>query len=333
MTWFERLVGFREESPDQVRGNLTLAGSELTSRVNGRVMKCGTLEIPTLAELRRRAADVNGLDGRLTFRQIVADVGSLHRDPDNAGAMFQVASQFNLLEMTGPNVSPEKGVGIYEHDPTQGPACAIAAGAGTIYRNYFVPVGDQIGQTASRQIDCLQDIGSLLGNDDGRLWTMRNGYAVATSENGLKEIGDSIRSAGEAELDSIRTKLRIGLQTGVEVTSAGHGHTVSQAFCSAIPLGYYSDFPAELWEPFARLILEATYEATICASVINAAATGNRTVFLTLVGGGVFGNDIAWITEAIDRAVTKYANNGLDVALVSYSSPKPEIANLIAKHS
>ena len=49
--------------------------------------------------------------------------------PENAGALFQVASQLNLLEMTGPEVTPEDGVTIYQDDRTQGPACAIAAGA------------------------------------------------------------------------------------------------------------------------------------------------------------------------------------------------------------
>ena len=36
-----------------------------------------------------------------------------------------MASQFNLLEMTVPGIIPEKGVGIYEFDKTQGSACAI----------------------------------------------------------------------------------------------------------------------------------------------------------------------------------------------------------------
>jgi len=74
--------------------------------------------------------------------------------------------QFNLLEMASPSVTPEQGVGIYEHDHTQGPACAIAAGAGTIYRNYFARVKGQIGQAASNQIDCLADIGAALGNSE-----------------------------------------------------------------------------------------------------------------------------------------------------------------------
>jgi hypothetical protein len=65
-------------------------------------------------------------------------------------ALFQVASQFNALEMVAPNITPEDGVTRYQHDRTQGPACAIAAGAATIYRNYFVPVAGGIGQTAAR---------------------------------------------------------------------------------------------------------------------------------------------------------------------------------------
>jgi hypothetical protein len=48
-------------------------------------------------------------------------------------------------------VTPERGVTGYASDYTQGPACA--AGAATIFRNYFEPVGDQIGKTASRQLD------------------------------------------------------------------------------------------------------------------------------------------------------------------------------------
>lgn len=48
-------------------------------------------------------------------------------------------------------MTPEHGVTRYERDPTQGPAYAIAAGAGTIYRNYFAPVEGGVGETRRRQ--------------------------------------------------------------------------------------------------------------------------------------------------------------------------------------
>ena len=48
--------------------------------------------------------------------------------------MFQVASQFNVLEMVSPDVGPEAGVTGYQHDKTQGPACAMSCPAATVFR-------------------------------------------------------------------------------------------------------------------------------------------------------------------------------------------------------
>ena len=87
----------------------------------------------------------------------------MHQSPENAGALFQVASQFNLLEMVSPAVTPEQAVTRYQHDLTQGPACAIAADAATIYRNYFAPVDGSVGQTTERQFDGLADLGEAQG--------------------------------------------------------------------------------------------------------------------------------------------------------------------------
>ena len=177
-----------EESPEQVRANLSVDGQVLQSRVNGKTLVCGELETPSLADLRQRVQASGYKTGAMTVREVVANVQKLHTNAANADALFQVASQFNLLEMTGPEVTPEEGVGIYEHDRTQGPACAIAAGAGTIYRNYFAPVHGQTGQSATNQIDCLADIGAALGNTENHLWDMRNGYALL-SYDGLVKIG------------------------------------------------------------------------------------------------------------------------------------------------
>ena len=216
MSWFDRLVGFTEKNPEQVRNNLVLDGTRITSLANGREMNCGTLEIPTLADLRARVRSEAARFGKISLREVVGNVREMHSEPQNANALFQAASQFNLLEMTSPHVTPEKGIGIYEHDLTQGPACAIAAGAGTIYRNYFVPVNGRIGQTADNQVDCLKDLGSLLGNDGVRLWKMSNGYAQATSAAALEEISEKIRSSSDVDL--LRECLRIGVQSDTEVT-------------------------------------------------------------------------------------------------------------------
>lgn len=312
MSWFTELTAIEEIDADHVRRNIVIDGTVMRSQANGREFRHGTLETPLLGELRERAAQTKRR-GPIEVAEIRADVRDLHRDEANAGAMFQVASQFNLLEMIGPSVTPEQGIGRYGSDPTQGPACAIACGAGTIFRNYFAPVGGRTGQTHDNQIDCSADLGKALGNDGDRLWTMQNGYLFATAE-GLKEIAERLRESAEDEIDRLRSLLRIGLQTETEVTIGG-GHTVSQAYCSALPVAY-AGHDIDLWEEFARLVLEAAYEATFCAARINADLTGNRDVFLTFLGGGAFGNRMPWIRSAIDRAVRLHTDSGLRVIFV-----------------
>lgn len=331
MTWFGALTGFEEQSPEQVRQNLTAAGETLTSHVNGRTWVCGRLETPSLAELRERISFVEGGSGALTVQEVVANVQDLHADAANAGALFQVASQFNLLEMVSPSVTPEMGVGLYEGDHTQGPACAVAAGAGTIYRNYFAPVNGQTGQSENNQIDCLAGLGAALGNTGNRLWEMRNGYALASAE-GLREISDRLQAASESERDDLRKLLRVGIQWNPQVTIRSADHKISQVYCSALPVAY-SRHPAHLWESFARLVLEAAYEATLCTAVLNRQSTGNNQVFLTLLGGGAFGNQTGWILDGLKRALKLYRDWDLQVAIVSYGASNPDVRHLVEELS
>lgn len=331
MNWFEALAGIAEGDPESVRAELDLNGERLLSRANGRSWRVGRLETPSLHELRRRVTrlDDRSAAGELRLSERVADVRDLHADTDNAGALFQVASQFNLLEMIDPDITPEHGIGGYERDHTQGPTCAIACGAGTIYRNYLVEIDGRRGQSAHRQIDCLADVGEALGNRDARLWEMCNGYALASDE-GLREITEHVTTATSGRLDELRGKLRIGLQRNTEVTLSGCEHVVSQAYCAALPVAYGGP-AAETWEPFARLLLQATYEAVFCAARLNRAETGNHKLFLTLVGGGAFGNRERWIADAIIRAAAVHADSGLDVQIVSYGRPRAIVREIVER--
>ena len=331
MNWFERLTGFNEVSPRQVRGNLRIDGELLTSLVNGKTYIQGRLETPSLLELRNRVTALGPITGRLSLREVVADVKELHADPTHAGSLFQVASQFNLLEMTSPRITPEQGVGIYENDPTQGPACAIAAGAGTIYRNYFAPVNGHVGQSAHHQIDCLADLGAALDNAHQHFWRMKNGYVLA-SRGGLGKLSSRLAALNEHELDRLRQFLRIGLQWNTQVTLKDCQHRVTQAYCSALPVAY-SDLPTRLWAHFARLVLDAAYEATLCAAILNARSTGNRRVFLTLLGGGAFGNDPEWIMDTLERALKLYERHDLEVAIVSHGASNRTVQQLIQQFS
>ena len=317
--WFEALTGFTERSYEETQRSLAVAGRTLRSSVNGRSYVIGELETPTLGELRLRALDTAMVGGgAFTVSNVSGDVGRMHQDEANRNALFQVASQFNLLEMTGPGVRPEDGVTRYAHDRTQGPACAIAAGAATIYRNYFVPVDGQTGQTRHRQLDCLRDVGEALGNEGGSLWTMRNGYALCT-DSGLDSVSRTLGDMDEAGTGALRDRLRIGVHWDVEVTAGGRTDVhVTQALCSALPVSY-TGVPSPRWEPFARLVLEGAYEATLWAAALNSRRTGSNVVFLTYLGGGAFGNERPWIIDAMRRALARVREAGvsLDVRVVS----------------
>jgi hypothetical protein len=322
--WFESLTGFRESDVDDVAAQFVVEGTQITSRANNRVMRCGRFEVASLGDLRRRRNDVPGRAGSLRIREVVADAQRLHADRSNAGAFFQVASQFNTLEMVSPRVTPEDGIDRYERDHTQGPACAIACGAGTIFRNYLVPLDGRAGQTSDRQINCLADLAAALGVDI----EMHNGYALATAEQ-LDAINQVLGDADEPARDAFMAHLRIGLQWHTEVTIGDTDHTVTQAYCSALPLAYVSH-PEAAWAPLARLVLDAAYEASLAAALINANDTGNERVYLTLLGGGAFGNPASWILDAIERARCVFAHAPLEVTLVSYGSPNPELRRLLA---
>jgi len=327
--WFKNLVGFEEISPDYVREHISVEGTKLVSKVNGKSYQCGSLEIPTLSELIEQAPPKEAFKDKIRVREVVGNVQKLHCDPSNKYALFQAASQFNLLEMTGPYITPEQGVDIYENDQTQGPACAIACGAGTIYRNYYVPVNGRQGQSANKQIDCLNLIGKKLKNDELQLWEMSNGYALL-NQAGLLNINAQLSKLSYSEREALKGNLKIGIQWNTEVTLNDSKHTVSQAYCAALPLAY-SKVEANSCEMFTGIILEATYEATLYAALINLDKMNCNKVYLTLVGGGAFGNEPDWILESMFDAINKFKNSPLDVRIVSYRNSNPKVQELINK--
>lgn len=81
----------------------------------------------------------------------------------NEGGIFQVASQFNCLEMVGPKVTPGSGITQYYLDETQGPACALACRSALFFRNYLVSVGkNKGGGQLTQQINLLDDVEKYL---------------------------------------------------------------------------------------------------------------------------------------------------------------------------
>merc|ERR1719412_199629 len=103
------------------------------------------------------------------------------------------------------------------------------------------------------------------------------------------------------------------------------GDLITHVLCSACSIGY-NGFGSDPWKPLAKLVLEACYEATLYLGLENYHRHRDKhpnanKVFLTLVGGGVFGNPSLWIFEAIEQACIKFQNTPLDVKIVAFQNP------------
>mmetsp|Transcript_46574 Transcript_46574/g.76975 ORF Transcript_46574/g.76975 Transcript_46574/m.76975 type:complete len:351 (-) Transcript_46574:182-1234(-) len=331
--WFRELFGFDEGgSYSKNQAMFCMEGHTLICQTSPYPRQyVGPWEMPSLKDLRSMcaSANVDGDLGGLRFTNLADPVGvvSLIMNPDNAGAVFQAASQFNALEMVGPGVTPRQGIAIYATDPTQGPKCALACPAGTVFRNYLV---GGVGQ-GHVQIDCLADVSNVVGNKDGRYWNMQNGYALPSTPTSMAAL--SARLAEEPGLaEAAEAALRVGVHWDTQVKPP-HDHRVVQVYASAVPVAYAKSTKSADWEAFARLVLRGAYEATLAVARCKSNANeGQRIkIFLTALGGGSFGNRSAWITDAITNALEIHRDAPLDVVLVHYGSMvKSEWAGIMA---
>ena len=344
-TWFGQLFGFEEENYNLTQLNFNLisqivpSGRKiliLKSKINKREFPIGNFDTHTLEELRNEVL-INYLPTcKSTIEHIIVDdILQIHGLSENNGAMFQVASQFNCLEFITPNEIPENGITKYQWDDTQGPACSIACAAATVYRNYFTPIIDKYykikyGQTNDKQINNLEDVLKVLNSD---YITVTNGYTFSSEEK-LLSLNNKLKNDLNLRNNIIKN-VRIGVHYNIGVTfdklyrkqypqnaffiEHKKEQLISQAFCSAISVAY-SNLSKDLWEPFSILILQASYEATLWSAIMNSKSGGSNKVFLTMVGGGAYGNNRVWILDAIANAIVATSDYGLNIKICHYKS-------------
>lgn len=321
--WFEDAFGFQENNEWTVRRNLSYDDGVITSQANGKSFHCGDFELVTHEKLKikldlreKRADDEYWKCGELTFRNISGDPRELHLDPDNAGAVFQVASLFNCLESVPPGTGPEVGISCYSLEATQGPACAIACPAGTVYRNYFVR---GVGQgTSGEQVDALAELGQFLDNGRKGYWTVRNGFCMPRTAGSIHALSTELSQDAQLTNQAI-SKIAVGVHWHTEVAAASK-HRVHQVFCSSLPVAMVQRVRVSHWASFAQVVLDSQYDATLTVGALLAAEQSQRVkVYLTLVGGGALGARREWIATAIERALLAHANAPLDVMLVHFA--------------
>jgi len=334
-SWFLETFGFKEPKQyGQAQTKLREVASGSGNNLCLAGYRVGEWQFANVQSIRQEALDLATASGCMeqpfTLVNFNGDVRQLHQQQELEGSTFQAASQANCLEMRSRDVTPEDGVTVYWMDATQGPAVALSCGAACAFRNYLVPMGPggQEGQTKAMQLDSMAALCTRLSGDAEPLWWSKNGY-VDSSDVLLARANTALRAMDDSERSEARDLIAVGLHFDCEVTLARH--CVAQVFCSALPVSRSKVQCRALWQPLAELVLEAVYEATLWAHVVYTARfrTANglpaRPVFLTQVGGGVFGNEDAWICKAIERAchLVKDQGLGLDVRLVHYGGGTP----------
>ncbi len=340
---FLEIASFREEPSDHAPYFRERCELKIS---HGKTITAGIFAMPSLAELRehadRHSNEIGQCEGStIEVQNIVGESRSLHssdavKQKNGAPVVIQAASQFNFLEFPSPYHIPEDGISDYIHDHTQGPACATACAAGTAYRNYAVPVPfrklhekdehKNRGQTKLHQLNGLSDVEEFFLVKDTGLgespWVVKNGYIESTRKK-LEPLNNLLSDPKSNLREDMISLIRIGLQQDTTVTDdVSMKSKVTQTYNSAISIGY-SNLPENLWESVAQLVLEATYEATLLAGIIQSRSRASPTIiFLTKVGGGVFQNRDDWILKAMISAIRKVRKYKipLDVRIVHYGS-------------
>lgn len=148
------------------------------------------------------------------------DVGALQMQISNRGATFQVASNFNCLELVHSQDQPKFGVTKYIYDLTQGPAASISCAPATVFRNYFLPHQDPDGN------EVLGQLAYQVNLLDGRLSSLELEFPVIPIVNGYVEFDRPTIKVFRKEKPDFQDfgKVKIGLQRFCQVTRYGFIH-------------------------------------------------------------------------------------------------------------
>lgn len=304
---------------------------------SGEEYDAGRLYFPSLGELSSAHKKATGQTVRKTWLHLQTntkgesmkdvDVAQLQANTDNCGALFQVASNLNTVEASNENNTPDSDdfVTQYLNDKTQGPIASISAAPAAVTRVYtpFYEAdlaAEEWAQTRDRQISMLYELPEY--------YTVSNGYII---NYGGEEAFD------ERSLDAVVRKIHVGLHKDVQVVfgerEKGHmsvvtkpNQRVSQLTCAGMNLmqGQSGTDNKKLEGSAlkAQALLRAAYQASYYAAI----AMGCKKLFLTLVGGGVFGNPLPGIFSEIVKAhkeigMSKYNCSLENVYLIFYSMP------------
>ncbi|KAH0787013.1 hypothetical protein GPJ56_009011 [Histomonas meleagridis] len=312
--WFTRLFGF-EEVPNQVASHFSLSKDRngdimITSKDNGKSYSVGNFQIRDLKSFKDLQEIGGGTLNLLVgngSQTVDADIITCETNPENNGATFQMASNFNCLDHMPYKKPPMGYLSYYVTSHEQGGPGTVACGPALVYRQYLLPhPSGRIGQmdedvqllsrTPAEVIDGYVHYLPPLFN-----WSNPDNYQVGVHQNIDVTLG---RSGNRGNQFRIVENQRI-----------------HQVFCSTLCFGYVEKSNANL--KIAENILSNEYKLTVLSAWENSlkypGKKGSKKLFLCLIGGGAFGNPIDLICRSISSAVELIIKSGLEVYLVCFN--------------
>jgi hypothetical protein len=243
------------------------------------------------------------------------DIRALHEQYPNA--FFQIASNFNALEGFMGDYSQD--LSRMNHGPVQGEEAVMATMPAAIYRRYVLP-----------RINLLSNLNSFFTVN-----TPRNSTPVITGAvskaiptpaqlGGLKVGVHRNIAVASGYNDDNATVLLVGGKRRIPAYNKWmdlkNPLRVSHIYTAAhnINLHHRKDIQLgnaavnTIHRAIARTLLIASYEATVLAAI----DAGARTLILTMLGAGAFGNDPLWIVEALQRLEDVIIASGMNVILI-----------------
>lgn len=298
----------------------------------------------------------------------LSDVHYLQALSENDDAVFQLASTF-FGPLEGGMLKYSTLLENMTHAPVQGEWASIGTIGATMWRKYFMPTmyansvprrypnptypkiaaaGKYTDQNRAAGKDYFGKYFFLLAP----MWSkglLLNAYPHKRYGNIFWIDGNSIKAnIGNFSADDVGVGFHAGIVVSNGRDESGNGifldfeikkpfdlyyevgkaQRVNQVFASAVDLKRIWNRDGTIdpaMEAFAKLCLKGAYLGTI----YSAALYGKKKVYLTLMGGGSFVNDIRWINETFDEDLAQFIKKGgMEVILMYRADTKSRVVDI-----
>ncbi len=252
---------------------------------------CGCVHTDTLQDIiesfKEELKSNNSMNNNMIqIKCIQGDIRHLQGLKENENSLFQIASNFNVLENAhryDKFIPYQNFLTKYIDDPTQGTFGAVSAGPGTIYRTYIHP-----------KINLLRKYSNWFEVSNGKLVRTNMKQIPSVMPDYLDQIQVCTHESTQVTHTLDNTEKKNGDWKFIKQ----NGPIIHQSFVSTMAFSK-EDLIPEHMKRIVKCLLVSAYMSTFASAFkINA-----KKIYLTLIGGGVFHNPHDMIIDAIHYAI------------------------------